>query len=121
VTGRSGSIVFTLRSAGDSAHGDVVMIPRGSNQPYRAADRDASSGTGARAQSSQVLSISFVRLAGPVITGTLAPYRDPDCDCTLVTTFSGTMSERVIEGTFTTRGMPGGAQPTGEWKVTRER
>ena len=27
-SGRSGSISFTLRAAGDSAFGDVVMIPR---------------------------------------------------------------------------------------------
>ena len=70
---------------------------------------------------SQVLTISFVRVAGPVVTGTLAPYRDPECSCVVVTTFSGTLGENVIEGTFTTRGLPGGSEPTGRWRVKRSR
>src|SRR2546430_1224221 len=32
-SGRSGSISFTLRAQGDSAVGDVVMIPTGYGQP----------------------------------------------------------------------------------------
>lgn len=121
VTGRSGSIVFTLTSAGDSAHGDVVMTPRGSNQPYRAIDRPQGEAIGAPLPNNEVLTINFVRVAGPVVSGTLAPYRDPECSCTVVTTFSGTMAANVIEGTFTTRGLPGGAEPTGKWKVKRAR
>src|SRR5881296_2776449 len=38
-TGRRGSISFTLTAAGDSAYGDVVMIPRGLNRPLQAWDR----------------------------------------------------------------------------------
>jgi hypothetical protein len=121
VTGRSGSIVFTLASAGDSARGDVVMTPRGSNQPYRPADRAHGDVGGDATAGSQVLTISFVRVAGPVVTGTLAPYRDPECSCVVVTTFSGTLGQNVIEGTFTTRGLPGGSEPTGRWRVKRSR
>ena len=31
--GRSGSLTFTLAAKGDTARGDVIMIPRGLNQP----------------------------------------------------------------------------------------
>jgi len=34
-SGRSGSITFTLRAAGDSAFGDVVMIPSGLGRPVK--------------------------------------------------------------------------------------
>ena len=34
-TGRSGSISFTLTARGDSAYGDVVMIPVGWNRPIK--------------------------------------------------------------------------------------
>ncbi|HJR41604.1 MAG TPA: hypothetical protein VJ812_05900 [Gemmatimonadaceae bacterium] len=121
VTGRSGSIVFTLASAGDSARGDVVMTPRGSNQPYRPADRSRGDTSVETTPDNQVLTISFVRVAGPVVSGTLAPYRDAECGCVLVTTFSGTLGDDVIEGTFTTRGLPGGSEPTGRWRVKRTR
>src|SRR5881397_4256440 len=42
-TGRSGSISFTLTASGDSAFGDVVMVPRGFGRPLQAVDRGASS------------------------------------------------------------------------------
>ena len=35
-TGRSGSISFALTASGDSAFGDVVMIPRGLGRPLQA-------------------------------------------------------------------------------------
>src|SRR3989442_9334411 len=38
-TGRSGSISFTLSATGDSAFGDVIMIPRGLARPLQALDR----------------------------------------------------------------------------------
>ena len=33
--GRGGSIVFTLATGEQHAHGDVIMVPRGTNQPLR--------------------------------------------------------------------------------------
>src|SRR2546422_1695111 len=41
-SGRSGSISFTLRAAGDTAFGDVVMVPRGWGRalvPWRSEER----------------------------------------------------------------------------------
>jgi hypothetical protein len=118
-TGRSGSIVFTLRAGRDSAAGDVVMTPATPpTSPVHGEGRAAiPSGTPA----AQVLTITFVRATGDSVSGALAPYMSPDCSCSLTTTFVGRLQGDAIEGTFTTRGegVPG-AQP-GRWKVTRKR
>lgn len=69
-------------------------------------------------RSSQVLRIAFVRVAGGNVTGTLDPYTDPECQCTVQTTFTGTLRGNTIEGTFVTRG-PLPREQTGRWRVTR--
>lgn len=114
-SGRSGNIVFVLRSATDTAHGDVMMIPR--------AYGEQASPQGQRAplalRSGQVLRIAFVRIAGGAVSGTLDPYTDPDCRCTVQTTFTGTVRGNTIEGTFVTRGSQLPREQTGRWRVTR--
>lgn len=98
-SGRSGSISFTLRPAGDSAFGDVIMIPAGWAQP-------------------EVLTINFVRVEAGHVTGTLAPYADPQTGARLLTTSSGALTGNTIEGTYTTR-LPSGETQAGRWKVMR--
>jgi hypothetical protein len=114
-SGRSGSIVFVLRSAADTARGDVMMIPRASGE--------AAMNDGRRAplslRSGQVLRIAFVRIAGGAVTGTLDPYTDPSCNCTVQTTFTGTLRGNTIEGTFVTRGAQLSSEQSGRWRVTR--
>lgn len=70
---------------------------------------------------SETLAIEFVRVDGAseTISGTLEPYRDPDCNCIVATTFTGTVSRDSIEGTFVTQA--GGAYRTkrGQWRVER--
>src|SRR5688572_1345248 len=65
-TGRSGSIVFDLRSVTDTAHGDVMMIPRTSGR--------VPVGQGTQAplelRRGQVISISSLRVAGGQVSGT---------------------------------------------------
>ena len=120
-TGRSGSIRFTLRSATDSAFGDVVMVPAGASGPLVRASADERT-AGARptgVPSSEVLTIRFVRAEGGTVTGSLDPYKAPDCDCILTTTFTGQLRGDVIEGTFTTSGDPMAARQEGRWRVTR--
>lgn len=104
-TGRSGSIVFELKSGDRVAHGDVYMKPKDFASPTAIP---------------QVLNISFVSSSGGTVTGTIAPYRDPQCDCDVQTTFVGTVSGETIEGTFTST--PSGAAPitTGRWKMARK-
>jgi hypothetical protein len=105
VTGRSGSIVFNLSPSGEAANGDVVMIPRGYGKalmPY-----GATSSAGVSMQNtaiSEVLTIKMVRVSGDSVSGVLDAYRDPQCDCPVVTTFTGRVAGDTIDGTFITRG-----------------
>jgi hypothetical protein len=102
-TGRGGSITFQLRAGADTAEGQVVMTTRG----------DARS-------TPDGLTIRFVVVHGDEVSGVLAPYPDPDCGCTLTTTFRGVILADVIEGTFETTGQ-GFHHPTqrGRWRVVR--
>ena len=118
-TGRSGSISFALKAGGDSAFGDVIMIPRGWGRPLQAWNGQGSAGAEPRPRSA-VLTINFVRVAGGRVTGTLAPYADPETGAQLVTTFAGQLTGDRIEGTYTTRGGSAEAQ-TGQWQVTRRK
>ena len=119
-TGRSGSIVFRLKSVTDTAYGDVVMIPRRNVASVGPGDVGASRDD-IGSPPPQVLAIRFVRLEGSNIVGRMAPYVDPDCGCRLLTVFTGDFSNAsTIEGTFETTG-PGTshALTRGKWKVTR--
>jgi hypothetical protein len=119
-TGRSGSIVFNLSPAGGAASGDVVMIPRGYGKAL--APYGATSSAGVPVQNtatSQVLTIKLVRVSGDSVSGVLDAYRDPLCDCSVETTFTGTVSGDTIDGTFSTRGSPTNTPQTGTWRVKR--
>jgi hypothetical protein len=113
-TGRAGSIVFDLRGATETAHGDVMMIPRMSGR--------MPAGQGMRApvevRRSQLISISSLQVSGGEISGALAPYTDPDCNCTVRTTFAGKLHGDTIDGTFVTRGA--GREQSGRWSVTKK-
>ena len=117
-TGRSGTIAFTLLAGESSASGNVVMIPRPDSllTPEERAMLE-NVATPAR----QVLSIHFVQKQGGSVHGTLDPYRDPDCGCTVTTTFDGAFTRGpAIEGTYATvPSVAGGTVTGGTWKVTR--
>src|SRR3954467_5037891 len=117
-TGRTGTIAFTLRAGEGAASGNVVMIPR-ADSLLTDEEREALSSTSSPAKS--VLKIHFVRKEGGSVNGTLDPYRDPDCNCLVTTTFQGVLRDaRTIEGTFTTvPSTPGGSVTGGKWKATR--
>jgi hypothetical protein len=110
--GRSGTIAFTLRAGESSASGRVVMIPG-----------KADSLASAAAMARSVINIKFMRKEGNKVTGTLDPFRDPQCECTVTTNFEGTFTDaRTIEGTFTTVPSKTGANVTGgKWKVIRRK
>jgi len=117
MTGRGGSIVFHLTATADSAHGDVVMVPRGMGSPLRRAVY-----TGQPPEppvQPQELTIRFARFQGDRVTGMMDPYTDPDCNCTVSTAFEGTVKGDRIEGTFATRGSHAGDPLTGTWSVER--
>lgn len=114
--GRSGSIVFTLAAGEDHAHGDVLMIPEGSERGY-----SRYPGMDATRQLSQVLTIRFARAHGGGVTGSMDRYWDSDAKCATDTTFAGSVNGNVMEGTFTSTCDNGLVSVTGRWKVIRRR
>jgi hypothetical protein len=118
VTGRSGSIIFKLSAGKDTAFGDVVMVPRASAAMQGGPDRPQTNTT---PPSSEVLTIHFARVEGGAVSGTLNPYTDPACGCTVQTTFVGRLTDPgTIEGTFRTTGSGLPGEQTGRWKVKRQ-
>jgi hypothetical protein len=121
--GRSGTIAFTLRAGETAAFGRVIMLPQGVDTVATANSSAAVANAVSSASARQALTISFVRKEGGKLLGTLDPYTDPDCRCTVNTSFQGAFTgAKTIEGTFTTTGAKGVRPPTGgTWKVTRLR
>ncbi len=109
-TGRSGSIVFNLSPSGDSASGDVVMVPRGYGRPLLPYGNAANTAIGATQTGAN---------SRDTVSGVLDAYRDPECDCPVQTTFTGRISGDTIDGTFTTRGAQSNSGQTGTWQVKR--
>ncbi|HST08306.1 MAG TPA: hypothetical protein VLJ83_09040 [Gemmatimonadaceae bacterium] len=118
VTGRSGTIAFTLLAGESSASGNVVMIPR-ADSLLTPEERETLNNVSTPTR--QVISIHFVRKQGGSVHGTLDPYRDPDCGCTVTTTFDGAFTAGpAIEGVYATvPSAAGGTVSGGTWKVTR--
>ncbi len=115
---RRGTIVFELEAGRDTAHGDVTMVPRGWTRPLGPVDDPA--WVAREAPRPEVLQIRFVRVEAGRVTGTLQPYRDPDCGCAVYTTFEGELKDDVIAGTFTAR--PSDEPPyKGTWQVMRKK
>ncbi|HEV2291470.1 MAG TPA: hypothetical protein VGR60_06505 [Gemmatimonadales bacterium] len=118
VTGRTGTISFTLAAGGDSAFGAVTMIPTGLGHPLR--PWQSPNPTGVQARSAELLTIRFVRLTAGRVRGALLPYADPETGAPAHTRFEGTVVGDTVEGTFTTRydgSSP--SSPTGTWRVVR--
>jgi hypothetical protein len=63
----------------------------------------------------------MVRVAGGIVNGVLDTYRDPECNCPVETSFTGSLSGDTIEGTFTTRRQEASTPQTGTWRVKRGR
>lgn len=119
-SGRHGSIVFTLAAGADTAYGDVLMIPRAWEVPPESRPGDPDAPLRPPGQAPQPLKIAFVRAANSTIEGQLAPYRDPECGCQLVTTFTGRLvTPDHFEGTFVSLHFEMGKETRGWWRATR--
>lgn len=118
-TGRTGSIRLNLNPEEGAVSGTVLMFPKGRSSAMEPANRQASPSTSAP-RGGQPLSIRFIMIEDGVVSGTLEPYKDPDCDCFLSTTFTGRVHGDVIQGTFVSHGGPGRTTQDGRWKVTRK-
>jgi len=117
-TGRSGSITFEMASEKDTAFCDVVMVPK--VQTLQSTTREPQYQAMRGESLAQPLKIRFIRLGEGRVSGTLDPYLDPECNCSVSTTFEGRIvTANTIEGTFITRGA--GVQTSGgTWKVKRQ-
>ena len=115
-TGRSGSIAFTLTAGSDTATGDVVMTPR-FNAGAQVGQQPAAQPTAPVAQS---IDIKFVRVTGGQVSGALAPYTDPTCNCPLHTTFVGRLTGDTLSGTYLSRHENANDVQQGRWRVVRK-
>jgi len=115
-SGRSGSFTLEVRAGKDTAFGDVVMIPHG-GQAFTAADVDSPAHV-QHSPSPQVLRITFVRVFGGMVEGTLEPYIAPDCQCVVTTVFQGIQNRNTVNGQYVTHGAIGLRQQ-GEWNAER--
>jgi hypothetical protein len=118
-TGRTGSIRFTLNAEEGAVYGTVLMFPQGRSSSMEPANRSGSASADTP-RGGQPLSIRFIVIEDGVVSGTLEPYKDPDCGCLLSTTFTGRIHGDVIQGTFVSHGGPGRLTQDGRWKVTRK-
>ena len=114
--GRSGVITFQLAAGADTAHGDVIMFPR-QGRTTMSGDTPNT----AYMAIPQGLSIRFVRTADGQGSGALDPYRDPDCDCMVTTTFEGRLRGDTIEGRYVSIRSGEAESMRGVWKVKRKR
>jgi hypothetical protein len=117
--GREGRIQFDLAAQGDTARGEVLMLPSWTEEQYQGSSRGEPRPS--RPMAAPVpLTIHFVRIEHGQILGTLDPYTDPDCDCTVTTNFIGTIDGNEVRGVFAIRG-PRQWQVLGEWRAQRTR
>ncbi|HEY0305364.1 MAG TPA: hypothetical protein VGC44_10330 [Longimicrobiales bacterium] len=112
---RAGSIMFTLRAGQDSAYGDVLMVPNEWSRQHNPQEGRAESPH----PHPELLAISFVRVFGNHVRGTLEPYRDPVCGCALNTVFEGELKGDVINGTYRSLHVDTRETRNGTWLVRR--
>jgi hypothetical protein len=112
---RHGSLKLFIGEGADSTFGDVTMI-----DPLGERLQPADDGPAHRAHTrlAQVLRVDLMRDAAGAVTGTLEPYIEPECLCTVSTTFTGSVLGDTLRGTFVTRNASGEGR-AGQWKLVR--
>ena len=116
-TGRRGEITFTFEADADTAFGEVVMIAERVGDEYRPYTADfMMTETGPYTEG---LKVRFVKVAGNEVSGELESYKDPDCGCTLHTTFKGWIRGDEIYGSFLSHHQEMNRTVTGAWNVKR--
>src|SRR5262245_37577658 len=81
-TGRKGAVSLDLSAGNRFAEGEVLM--NSLNEP----------------QNARELTITFMKVGGRKLVGSITPYSDPQCNCTVETEFRGTLTGDTISGTF---------------------
>jgi hypothetical protein len=118
-SGRRGNIFFRLEAGRDTARGDIVMYPV--DYPVATAPWDPSNPADPNRPHAEILTITFVQAVAGTVTGRLDPYRDPQCGCSLTTTFIGKLQGDTLSGTFTSWHQEMQRRTEGEWKAIRRR
>jgi hypothetical protein len=121
LSGRSGTIDLTVTSHGDSASGEVVMIPAGFAKPLRPWRDPALDPKPRNTATPSILTIRLIWVEGNRVSGALDPYADPQTGERLITTFDGRLAGDTIAGTFVTNPGPAPGGESGRWIVIRER
>jgi hypothetical protein len=114
-SGRNGSIVFKLIAGTDSATGDVFMTPQWLMRQGNGQAQPTPQPT-----TTPALTIRFVRVTGGQVSGALAPYTDPNCGCTLHTTFVGRLQSDTLAGTYSSLHEQTREIQKGRWRVVRK-
>src|SRR5262249_14465714 len=102
-SGRKGSVSLDLTTGNRVAEGKVMM--NSVNDP----------------QNARELTITFMKVGGRKLLGTITPYTDPQCNCTVETEFSGTLTGDTIAGSFSSAPQGKPKQVAGNWSATRKR
>jgi len=110
---RSGSIAFQFEPGRDSASGEVSVQTSFVGQRIRYQEQ----GSYLRASAATILRIRYVRASESTVEGVLEPYRDPECDCMVTTTFLGIVRGDSIIGEYVSRGRWTTRQ--GAWRMGR--
>jgi hypothetical protein len=101
-SGRSGTIRFDLTLGRYTAEGQVMMFSEDATE-------------------AQPLRIQFVEVEDRQISGTIAPFVDPRCECTVETRFLGSVEGDLIDGTFISQLEGREEVQRGSWTVHRSR
>jgi len=115
---RSGRITFELRAGDQYAEGTVVLLPRG-HESYTPASARLPVEQPPPDPAAVPLTIRFVRARGPIVTGAVASYWDPDRRCDARATFEGRIAGGRMTGTFVSTCTGGGPTINGRWAVAR--
>jgi hypothetical protein len=102
-SGRKGVVSLDLAGGNRVAEGKVLM--NSLNDPTNARE----------------LSITFMKVGGRKLVGSITPYTDPQCSCTVETEFTGTLTGDTISGTFASAPQGKPKQQAGTWSATRKR
>lgn len=117
--GREGTVQFELTATGDTARGEVLMMPAWTSEQYQGSARGEPRDRRPVREPVR-LPIRFVRIQQGQVLGTLDPYIDPDCDCKVTTNFIGSVDGDDARGVFAIRGMKTWLA-MGEWRAQRVR
>lgn len=118
-TGREGTLQFELTAVGDTARGEILMLPALGEEPYQGSNRGEPRER-RPVRTPTLIPIRFVKVEEAQVLGQLDGYYDPSCRCQVTTSFIGSVDGDEIRGIFAIRG-----QHTwlayGEWRAHRVR